>query len=128
MTQYSYQIGTSTGTLTNVESLTTPLPPPKSTFTPYAEPVDLGNGAVRGAGWASATWNWGFLTQAQRDQLRTYCTGASASVYIVTRKTDTTDAYTTYSGVMIWPQNEERDSKYVRTDFTVEFRKLVAAS
>lgn len=127
MTQYSYRIGTTLGGLTNVESLTVPLPPPRSTYTPYSEQIDLGDGTIRGAGWAQASWNWGFLTQAQRDQLRTFCPGASASVYISTRTTDSADVYDDFTAVMIWPQAEERDSKQVRPDFTVQFRKLVAA-
>ena len=122
-----YQIGTTYGGLANLEALTTPVIPPRSTFVPYSASIELGDGTVRGGGWAVATWTWDFLTRAQRDQLRTFCTGKSAAVYIKTRKTDTVDAYQVYTAVMVWPENEERSHGY-RLDFTLEFRKCVAYS
>ena len=124
MPLYSYQIGTTYGGLTNVESLATPLNAPKSTFTEYSQNIALGSGAVRGGGWAVATWNWGFLTQAQRNQLRTFCTGKSASIFIQTRKNDTSDAYQVYTAVMVWPDEEDKDHG-IRLNFQVVFRNCV---
>jgi hypothetical protein len=127
MAQYNYQIGlTSTATI-NVESLTTPVPPPKSIFKLYSQPVDLGNGQVRGAGWSEAEWRWGFLTREQRDQLRTYVgTAASTTIYIRTKTMDSSDSYKYFGGIIIWPIiEEERESKGDRIDFTLRFRKLV---
>jgi len=121
---YSYQIGTTYGGLTNLESLTTPVAPPKSSFIPYSQSLALGSGSVRGGGWATAIWSWGFLTQAQRNQLRTFCTGKSASVYINTRKNDTSDAYQVYTAVMVWPDEEIKDHGF-RTDFQIVFQKCV---
>lgn len=121
---YLYAIG-STSTTTNVEQLTTPLPPPKSTYHGGADEIDLGNGAVRLAGWVNVEWHWGFLTRSQRDQLRTFCTGASATVFIRTRTNDTADSYAYLTGQMIWPSlAEERDAGR-RIDFTIRFRNLV---
>ena len=110
--------------MTNVEELSTPLPAPRSTFSPHSQYLRLGDGSVRGGGWATATWRWGFLTQAQRDQLRTFCTDASASVYIKPRKNDNSAAYQVYAATMIWPQEEERETSGKRLDFVVEFTNL----
>ena len=120
---YDYEIGSTYGGMTNVEELTTPLPAPKSTFRPYSQLIRLGNGTARGGGWAVATWRFGFLSQAQRDQLRTFCTGASSSVYIKTRKNDSTDAYQVYTAVMIWPEEEEKQAGR-RLDFVIQFVNL----
>lgn len=122
---YSYQIGTALGSMTNLESLTTPVSPPKSKPKFYEEALDLGDSTVRGGGRPSVVWHWDFLTQAQRDQLRTFCTGASANIYIKSRGLDSTSAYMCYSAVMIWPIEEERVATK-RLDFNIEFRNLVA--
>jgi hypothetical protein len=129
MAQYLYSIGTSTGAMVNVETLAGgTFPPPKSTFRPYSMPLDLGDGSVRGGGWAEAEWRWGFLTRAQRDAIRAYCTQASAAVYIYTRTNDNTDAYATYQAAMIWPQAEEKESKGDRPDFVLTYRRLIPSS
>lgn len=125
MALYEYKIATEAagvGGLTNVESLATPVPAPKSTFEEYLEQVQLGDGTVRGAGWMTATWHWDVLSQAQRNQLRTYCTGASEVVYIRTRKNDSSDAYANYKAVMIWPSEEKTAGR--RLDFTLRFQAL----
>jgi len=124
---YSYKIGTaggSTAGMTNIESLTTPVPAPHSSFQPYSQAIPLGNGLVRGGGWQVAEWRWGFLTRAQRDQLRTYCTTASNTVAICTR-TNESDTYANFSAIMIWPQEENKDAGR-RVPFVVKFQKLTA--
>lgn len=107
----------------NVESLG--VTPPKSTFKPWVSTVDLGNGTARALGRPSAVWQWGFMSTANRNSLRAYCTGKSARVYIRTRKNDSSDAYVTYSAVMLWPDDEDRFNRW-RLNFSIEFRDLVA--
>lgn len=125
MPLYSYEIAASGGSPTNVESLTTPLTAPKSTFHPYSQMIPLGDGTVRGSGWPTAEWRWGFLSRAQRDQLRQFCTGASAAVEIRTKTMDSADSYKYFHAVMVWPvESEERDAGR-RIDFVVRFQKLV---
>jgi hypothetical protein len=124
MPQYEFKIGLTYGGLTNIESLTTPIFAPRSTYRQYAVRVGLGNDTVRGLGLPSATWSWGFLTAAQRDQLRTFCNEASAEVYIQTKKRESSEEYDVFTGVMIWPEDEEVSNDRV-LDFTLEFRKLV---
>lgn len=110
--------------LTNVEDLTNGVPAPKSAFVDYSQYLPLGDGTVRGSGWATGEWRWGYLEQAERGDLRAYCTGASNSVYIRTRENDTSDQYGYYSCTVIWPQEEEKDHFY-RPDFVLRFQKLV---
>lgn len=98
---------------------------PRSTFAPWAETVDLGNGTSRAMGRPSAVWQWGFITRSARDLLRAYCTGKSTRVYIATRKNDSADAYTTYDAVMLWPDEEDRSAAR-RLGFSVQFRDLIA--
>lgn len=119
-----YMIGSTQVGMTNLESLTTPVHPPKSSFVPYTTGYDLGDGSVRGSGWVAATWTWNVISQAERDQLRIFCTGASANVFIKTRCNDSNDAYKTYQAVMIWPQEEARDARR-RTSFVIQFRALI---
>lgn len=125
MTRYSYEIGTSYPP-TNVESLTTPVNPPRSRFYEASQMVDRLDGQVAGQGYAAAVWRFDVLTQAMIDQLRTICTGYSASVYIKTRKLDGTFAY--YTAIMVWPsrQMDSRNfnGRYLGLEF--EFRQLEA--
>lgn len=100
------------------------IPAPQSTYRPYSTDIRLGDGTMRGMGFPIATWHWGFLSAAQRDLLRTYCTGQSALVYIRTPKDDL--SFVDYQAVMVWPSEEERASSRV-LDFTLEFHRLVEA-
>jgi hypothetical protein len=121
MTLYSYQIGTTYGGLTNVESLSTPVQPPRSTPPDYSQPIPLASGGVRGAGWLRCTWSWDILSQAEYNKLRTFCTGKSASVYINTRKDAGT--YQVYTATLVWPEQPRRDSGRV-LGLVLEFQDL----
>lgn len=124
MTQDIYALGTAM-TPTNIESLAVPVTPPKSTFSPYTSVVELADGSKRGIGAPVATWHWDILPQTMRDQLRTFCTGASASVYIRTKTKDNSMAAKYYLCQMIWPVTSEETNARRRPDFTIEFRQLV---
>ena len=116
-----------TSTLTNLSALTVPIPDPRSPFQAYAEYVTMASGKVVGRGWPIVTWDFGYLTQTQRDQLRTFCAGASAQVYIGTRQNDNADAYKKYQCVMNWPLNEERDATR-RVSIKIVFTHCVLAA
>lgn len=111
--------------MVNVESLGTNYQPPRSTFKPWADSINLGNALKRAMGRPTATWQWGVISLAQRNTLRTYCTGASVRVYIHTRKNDSSDAYVTYDAVMIWPDEESKQAGR-RFPFAIEFKDLIA--
>ncbi|MCX6057736.1 MAG: hypothetical protein NTW69_06265 [Chloroflexi bacterium] len=124
MSIYEYKIGTTSGGMTNIESLTVLIPNMRSFFKPYSEVVTLGDGSQFGRGFPQVDWTWNLLTREQRDQLRTFCTGASATVYISTRTNDSADTYKNYQAIMFWPLEEERFARK-RMDFTLQFRQLV---
>lgn len=124
MSLFEYKIGTTLLGMTNIEELTVPIPNMQSYFKPYGEVVILGNGMQFGRGFAQVDWKWNFLTREQRDQLRTFCTGASATVFIRTRVNDSADQYKNYQCLMFWPLEEERFARK-RLDFMVQFRQLV---
>jgi hypothetical protein len=120
-----YEIG-STSSTTNVEDLTTPLPPPRGLYNEYSAPTELASGKVRGGGWTEATWTFDFLTSAQLAQLRTFCTGKSATVYI--RTLDDSETYPNYvykTGVMVWPDGSLRKQNGKFLDVVIRFRALV---
>lgn len=110
--------------LVNVEALSTGATAPRSLHRAWEETRDTGDGLARGLGRPACTWNWGFISRAQRDALRIYCTGKSARVYIRTRANDSTDGYVTYQAAMLWPDNEDRQTGR-RLNFTLEFRDMV---
>ena len=126
MPLYSYEIGTTSST-TNLESLTTPVNPPRGTFVEWSRTYDRADGLVAADGYPVASWHFDVLTQAMVTQLRTFCSGKSANVYIKTRKLD--NSFVKYSAVMIWDdkQMEKRVFNGRYLDVEIEFRKLVAA-
>ena len=122
--RYVFAIGTAM-TPTNLEALATPVIPPKSTFFPSASKVTLADGSDRAVGAPTATWHWGFLRQTQRDMLRTFCPGTSATVYIRTYTKDLTSAPKYYQAVMHWPTDAEETDASRRIDFTIKFDQMV---
>jgi hypothetical protein len=128
MTQYSYQLSTSYAGLTtgNLESMSLPVPAPHHSLLVYSKPITTGDASVKGLGWRKTTWHWDFLTQAQYDKLRVYCSGLSAVVYINTRKNDGT--YQVYKTTMIWPPEEPEYIGGKLLDITVEFRALAEST
>lgn len=118
-----FAIGTTEEGMTNIEQLTTPLPVPKSAFLPYTRTVMLGSGATRGVGAPIASWTFPVLSIDEYSQLKTFCPGSSASIFIQTKIDN--DTYAVFSGDIIWP-NEPQDRWYgVRRNFSVQFRNLV---
>ena len=109
-------------------NLTVAVDYPKSTFMPYASEQKLISGLVRGVGYPTCTWIWSVITREQRDQLRTFCPGKSAAVFIKTKTMDSSDSYHTYSATMVWPtQEEERDTQR-RVGLKITFQTLVLVS
>ena len=97
---------------------------PKGYFRPFVEQRRLGNGQLRNLGRPVATWTWGLVARAQRDVLRTYCTGPSASVYIRTSTNESGDTFATYSAIVDWPDESDRQSGR-RLNFVLTFGSLV---
>lgn len=126
MALYEFKIATyaaGVAGLTNIESLATPVTPPRWFYRPDVERKKLANGLVRALGLPTAEWRWGVITRAERDILRTYCTSASTHVYIRTKTANSSDAYANFLAVMIWPEEEEVDATR-RLDFVIRFEHL----
>ena len=104
MTIYSYAIGTSNPP-TNLEALTVPVNPPTGRFFEAAQWLDMADGNQKGQGFPWARWDFMSLSQQMVTQLRTFCPGQSADVYIGTRIN--TGAFALYSGIMLWPGKEQ---------------------
>jgi len=120
------QIGATLGGIANLAALTKPVPYPRTTPAFYGETQTLGDNTERGLGAATVIWHWDVLQQTARDQLRTFCTGASATVYIKFPWLDSADAAVTYQAVMVWPSLKEERDAHRRLSFDLEFRELVA--
>lgn len=104
MTIYSYAIGSSNPP-TNLESLTVPVNPPTGRFFEATQWLDMADGNQKGQGFPWARWDFVALSQAMITQLRTFCPGQSATVYIGTRIN--TGGYALYTGIMLWPGREQ---------------------
>jgi hypothetical protein len=126
-TQTKFRIGTTSGGMVTLESLG--IPDPKWDYQSYAQAVPLGSGLVRGLGGATARWRWAVLSQADRNSLRTYCTGASAAVYIETRTTEkissVSDQFDEFTANMTWTELEDIQGGR-RVGFEIIFKNLVA--
>jgi hypothetical protein len=92
--------------------------------------VRLGDNSARLMGSPVLTWQWGFISQAERDILRAYCTGASARVYITSPTIDkvsgVSNAAKTYDAQMIWPDPTTPEAPQAgrRLEFVLLFRGL----
>ena len=130
MPVYEYAIGTSNPP-TNLESLTVPVNPPRGRFFEAGVWLDKADGNQRGQGFPTARWEFDELSQAMVTQLRSFCSGQSASVYIKTRKNDGTFAI--YSAIMLWPSDQmdhragaNANATGLYTDLVFNFRRLQA--
>lgn len=118
-----FKIGTSVLGLTNIEGLTTPLPVPRVTRPTY-ELVKLGDGSYREIGFPICSWTWPQLTIAQVEQLRTFCSGSSVSIYIRTLTKVSATSYANYLATMIWPDDEDSRGGYV-FNLMIKFESMV---
>jgi hypothetical protein len=125
---YDYMIGSvaaGLANMTNLAALATPVRFPKSSPMFYAQTITLADNTERGIGLPMTPWHWTSLPQDMRDMLRSFCPGASASVYIRTRGLDVGSGFKSYLAVMVWPSLAETYDARYRTDFTLEFRQMV---
>ena len=122
-----FKIGTTLVGMTALESLTTPVDLPQWEYYPYARLVTLGSGGTRGIGLPKVVWTFPILDVDQISQLRTFCSGASAQVYIRTKIQDGT--YADFLADMIWPVSKDGQHKPSfpdhRSGLVIEFRNMV---
>ena len=124
---YQFEIGTTLAGLTNIEALTTKVTPPKSTFSPYADVRKMGNGSYRGVGAAIASWKWGIIKPALRDQLRLFCPEPSvtAVVWIRTYTKEHLGSPQIFQALMHWPVLEEETDAGRAIGLEIKFTEMV---
>lgn len=106
----NYEIGSTLGGMADM--ITAGIIYPQAEYNEGVDTVTLGSGQLRRLGLPFATWTFGYLTQAQYDALRAFCTGASAAVFIATINND--NEFVRYAGIMQMPERYTiRDSKYI---------------
>jgi len=118
-----FEIGATLDDMTNLSDLETPVEHPKSSYLPFARTVNKGNGGKRGVGFPVAQWDFPLLTLAERNQLKEFCEGASAHIFIRTKKND--DTYADFEGEMIWPDSTEDRWYGEKKNFSILFRNLI---
>jgi hypothetical protein len=120
----SFEMGATLETMTNIEALTTPLPPPLAPPPRYPVQKTAASGRVYNRGFLIGRWIFSILRSAQLTQLRVFCPGKSATVYIKTLAAD--DTYRVYSAVMILPDEEDRQPAVRdRLEYQVTFTQMV---
>jgi hypothetical protein len=123
--RYNFSIATSAAGVSGLLPLSAlGVPWPADNPLPYSVELPLGDGGVRGLGWQTTQWHWGFLTIAQWNALRVYCPSKSADVVIRTHDVDDKQAWTNYSAKMIWPTGGMFGAQ-ITQDFTLLFQALV---
>ena len=109
------------------------IPNPHPIYRTGVQTVKLGDNSARVLGAPIVEWHWGFTQQSWRDTLRTYCTGASADVFIVTPTTENVssvpNASQRFECQMIWPAPDKPEDPQTgrRLEFALIFRQLVSA-
>lgn len=79
-------------------------------FEPYSRYDNLGNGHDKGRGFPVARWTFKGLRLEQRENLRDFCTGVSANVYIRTPTNETAAGvriWDDFLGILHWVQRSE---------------------
>jgi hypothetical protein len=99
-------------------SITSPL----YNFKPYSNADDLGDSSVKGSGWPIAEWYWAYLSEDERDALKTFCPNLSKEVYIRTLNDHL--EWTNYRVMMIWPVEAEDRQVGSSMKFQLIFRVL----
>jgi hypothetical protein len=113
-----YSIGSSIDSILTFAQLGI-VAPFQDPFNPYAIEIDAADGLVYGHGFATTAFHWGFISQAERNTLKTYCPGKSAIVYHRLRDEDWDWVYC--KSVMIW-QPEAPPSNGLILNFSLAFR------
>lgn len=93
-------------------------------FRPYSKEISLGDGTMRGAGWANAVWHWDVMTDAQRDWLRTFIPYESAELWVSTRTQDDNTGYSVFRCIGVWPTLSEEHDARRRVKFEIKFQRM----
>lgn len=116
----NYEIDDTSGGLTALDALATPLPDPQPAFNEYRKMVRLGDGTLRGVGPQTVVWTFPILEPDQIAQLEAFL--STSPIYITTRKRD--DSFASFEVLMTLPdarQDGEHLFQGVRSGYVVEF-------
>jgi len=131
------KIGLTSGTLTDVTTLSGDAEVPYTQFRTWTVTLPTGDGLERGMGRPWAAWTWLVIPPLLRNVFRTtYCPAPqkSARVYIQTVNSLANGTVAIYQAAMLWPDHDNLYSSssgqiaYSSGDtssFTIEFRDLV---
>lgn len=117
-----FGIGTTLETITSLLELDVPIETVKSQHFDYARTVNKGNAGARGVGSPMHLWTVGLATIEMRNQLKGFCPGASAGVFIYTQLNS--GVWVTFQCEMLWTEEEEWWLGMKKT-FNVKYRALV---
>jgi hypothetical protein len=120
MARYEYAIGTTVESMQYLFQLK--VKAPKQAFNPYSRLLSTNDGGEDGTGWPVAEWYYSFLTQTERDTLKTFCPGQSADVYVRTLNDDL--EWTTYRAKMLWQFEAPEINNNATIRLTLRFRLL----
>lgn len=134
MAAYNYALGLTQAGMTHVEEITATAGwpdgrPPRGRFYESSEVADRSDGHVIGRGFPYAVWVFDWLNQAMVNQLRAYCPGYSADVYLRTRRND--GSFADYQAIMVWPTADQMDRRRFGGRYQgleIQFRQLQAVS
>lgn len=119
-----FGIGTSAETITDLQDLDVPITYPKSAYLPTAVTKKTGANTKRGFGLPVAYWTFPLMSLDERNQLKSFCSGYSATVYICTKKDD--DTYAKFQCVMNWPDDDTSGRWFgERKEIIIEFVNLM---
>jgi hypothetical protein len=102
------------------------IPEPRWFYRDCQKVIPLQSGGVRKLGKPSVIWRYGFVTNAEREVLRTICPTGSAWVYVNTRTLENVVEFKTFYASMVWPPEEDPQNLHV-LDFILTFRFMIIA-
>lgn len=115
-----YKICVNPGTLALWNDLSTPVNDPFADPIDYSAPTEMADGTISNLGWLEQSLHWGFLSEAQANQVRTFV----GPVKILTLKNDGTLGE--YTGVLKWPEKEPEHRSNQVIGLTVKVIQLTA--
>lgn len=90
-------------------------------YAPFGVEVDAADSLVYGHGYPFTAWRWGYISQEERDLLKTYCAGKSAIVYVRLHDDDWSLVYC--RAVMIWQAESPPSNGFIQS-FSILLRIL----
>lgn len=119
-----YELGTVIESMTTLADLG--IPNPESTFIESSSRMTQANGITRNVGFPVVEWHYGYLTQAQYQNLIAVVTSPSMNIYFSSLAND--GEYYTYSGVITLPESFNMRGPYDKfryVDITIRFTNVI---